>query len=483
MAVSLNIKQLISAMRLILGNRLSRFFLNCTINPCPHGYETRLEHILEYIVNDSRMNLSWCRIEALALMLMMSMMRLAHIDFNSFKNYAKIPSVRRGLALVLKGIAKYGITRPQKLPAPFLVVWNFTNMCNLRCRHCYQAADKPLLDELTLSEKLMVVNQLDKADVAAIAFSGGEPLIHPHFPIVAREAASRGMYVAVATNGTMITRSFAERLKKLGVKYVEVSLDSVNPKRHDDFRGVNGAWERTVNGIRNCVEVGLVTGVAMTITKRNYHEVEEMVYFCEELGVNRVVFFNFIPTGRGSEIIDWDLTCNEREDFLRTVYRLATTRKIEVVATAPQLGRVAMQQSLGRVVVPTHFSMGADPGVVALAEFIGGCGAGRIYSAIEPNGDLTPCVFMPIRVGNLREENFEDLWARSPIFIKLRDRDSLEEPCGKCNYRYVCGGCRARAYAYTGNITGPDPGCINFASLSYLKPKLETIEKLSYPRC
>ena len=468
----MSIKGLVRAIRLVMGNRLSRFIINRMITPCPHGYRTKLEHALDYIVDDVKIPFSWCKIEAYTLKSIISIMtKILHVDFKVFKDYAKSPSVRRGLTLVLKGIAKYGVTAPQKMPAPFLIVWNFTNMCNLKCKHCYQRADKPLPDELTLSEKLMVIDQLDRADVAALAFSGGEPLIHPDFPVIAREAASRGMYISVATNGTMITRDFAEKLKEIGVKYVEISLDSVNPRRHDNFRGVSGAWEKAVRGIRSCVEAGLVTGVAMTVTKMNYHEVEDMVDFCEELGVNRVVFFNFIPVGRGVDITSWDLTCDEREEVLKTIYRLATTRKIEVVSTAPQLARVAIQESSGRVVAPTHFSMGADPGTVALAEFIGGCGAGRIYAAIEPNGDVTPCVFMPIKVGNLREESFEDVWTKSPLLLKLRERDQFEEPCGKCQYRYVCGGCRARAYTYTGNVTGPDPGCINFKLHYQLMPR------------
>ncbi|MEM4576377.1 MAG: radical SAM protein [Candidatus Nezhaarchaeales archaeon] len=459
----MSIKNLISAIRLVLGNRLSRFVINRMVSPCPHGHRSKLEHALNYVVGEASIPLSLCKVEGWALKSLISIMtRMMHVDFEVFRNYAKDPSVRRGLTLVLKGIAKYGITVPQKLPAPFLIVWNFTNMCNLKCKHCYQRADRPSPDELTLSEKMGVVNQLDEADVAAIAFSGGEPLIHPDFPVVAHEAASRGMYVSVATNGTMITRELAGKLKELGVKYVEVSLDSVNSRRHDNFRGVPGAWEKAVRGIKSCIEEGLTTGVAMTLTKMNHHEVEDMVDFCEDLGVNRVIFFNFIPTGRGVDITDWDLTPEEREEALKTIYKLARSRKLEVVSTAPQLARVSLQESSGCVVAPTHFSLAADPGILALAEFIGGCGAGRIYSAIEPNGDVVPCVFMPIKVGNLKSERFEDLWNKSSILLRLRNRESFEEPCGKCQYKYVCGGCRARAYAYTNCITGPDPGCINF---------------------
>ncbi|MDI9619397.1 MAG: radical SAM protein [Candidatus Nezhaarchaeota archaeon] len=458
----LNIKGLVQAIRLAAGNRLFRLMIRRTTSECPHGYKSRLEHALNLLVEHDQHLLSLCRLDTYVLKLALSaIVGLMRLDSDAVKDYVRDPAVRRGLALVLRGIAEYGVTKPQRLPAPFLVVWNLTSMCNLKCKHCYQRAEKPLPDELTLQEKLKVIDDLDRAYVAAVAFSGGEPLLHPEFPVVAREAASRGIYVSVATNGTLISRSMAEKLKDLGVRYVEVSLDSANPRKHDSFRGLPGAWEKAVRGIRNCVEVGLTTGVATTLTSLNKHEVEEIVDLCEELGVRRVVFFNFIPVGRGTEISMWDLTPEEREEILKVIYRLATTRKIEVLSTAPQLARVAIQESCGRVVAPTHFAVVADPATVALAEFIGGCGAGRIYAAIEPNGDVVPCVFLPVKVGSLRERSFEDIWATSRLLLCLRNRDDFEEPCCRCSYRYVCGGCRARAYAYLGLVTGPDPGCIN----------------------
>jgi len=371
------------------------------------------------------------------------------------------PAVRRGVALVMKGLGLYGVTVPQEMPAPFLIVWNFTNMCNLRCKHCYQRADKPLPDELTLKEKIMVVDQLDKAGVAAIALSGGEPTMHPDFLRIVNEIASRGMYAAVATNGWFFADK--ERLikaKKAGLRYVEVSLDSVDPKKHDWFRGVPGAWERAVKALKNAVELGMSHAMAVTVTKANLHEVEDMLDLAESLGVQRVVFFNFVPVGRGKDNIWLDLNPLEREELLRTLYKEMKKRNMQIVSTAPQYGRVSLQLSGGEEVAPTHFYVGNDPVVKAVAEFVGGCGAGRIYAGIQPNGDLIPCVFLPIKVGNLRERTFWDLWENAPLFKTLRDRSKLEGYCGKCPFKNVCGGCRARAYAYFGDPMAPDPGCI-----------------------
>jgi len=477
----LSIKRLMKTIELTFGNSASRSLIKHMLKPCPHGYRTRLEHALAAIVGEADVPMGLCKIETLILKtLILLITKATHADFESFKEYAKDPAVRRGLVLILKGIARYGITVPQKLPAPFLIVWNFTNMCNLKCKHCYQRADKPLPDELSLEEKLNVVEQLDKADVAAIAFSGGEPLIHPHFLRIASEAASRGMYISVATNGVTITEDFAKKMKEAGVRYVEVSLDSVDPNKHDSFRGIPGAWERAVRGIKNSVNAGLTTGIATTLTKMNYNEIEDIVNLAEELGVKRVIFFNFIPVGRGTDILDWDLSPEEREEALKTMYKLATTRKVEVASTAPQFARVSLQLSCKKAVAPTHFAFSADPGLIALADFIGGCGAGRIYAAVQPNGDVTPCVFMPIKVGNLREESFEDVWEKASLFTMLRNRELLKEPCNKCPYKYVCGGCRARAYSYTGDPLGPDPGCIIAKDIYYDivdKIKLEIRDK------
>lgn len=388
----------------------------------------------------------------------------------------KDPSIRRGLALVLEGLALYGITVPQKLPAPFLVVWNFTNMCNLKCKHCYQKADRPTPDELTLNEKLDVIRQLDEAGVAAVAFSGGEPTIHPDFPIVLKAAADAGMYTALATNGIRLAdRKYAEKLRKLGLRYVEISVDSADPDKHDAFRGVKGAWKKTVQGVKNAVELGFSTAIATTVTKINLDEISDIIDLAEELGVERVVFFNFIPVGRGKDLVELDLTPEEREELLRKLYLENQRRKVQVFSTAPQFARVSLEMSGGKDVAPTHFYVRGDPIVAALAEYIGGCGAGRIYAAIEPNGDLTPCVFIPnVVVGNLGEEKFSVLWKNAPVFNALRDRSKLEENCKHCPYKYVCGGCRARALAYTGNILGPDPGCINNAD--YFKTTLSSVK-------
>ena len=432
----------------------------------PEGYRSRLDYILSMLIEDSKKehaSLS-CMMDYYFFKLFMgAMIKLLHLSEEEFEAGIRDPSVRRGVELILRSLLTYGVTVPQKLCAPFLIVWNFTNACNLRCKHCYQnAGPKPLPNELTFEEKLNVLNQLDEMEIPSIAFSGGEPTIHPDFIPIVKEASRRGIYTAVATNGlAFASESFTDKALKAGLNYVEVSLDSTDPKVHDEFRGIKGAWELAVKGIKNVVKHGgASTGIAMTLTKLNKDQIGDMVRLAEELGVTRVIFFNFIPTGRGKENVAFDLTPEEREEALRWIYRESRRSSVQVVSTAPQLARVSWQMSQGEDVLPTHFSIPRSQTLRSLAEFIGGCGAGRIYAAIQPDGKVTPCVFMPIIVGDLREQTFKDIWENSEVMLKLRNKDLIKPPCGECPYRYVCGGCRARAYSYHGDYLAPDPGCL-----------------------
>ena len=400
-----------------------------------------------------------------------------HVDRPKMQNYFRQQVTRRGLSNIVKSVAEYGISKPLKLQAPFLVVWNYTDACNLRCKHCYQGAGKMSEDELSLDERLNIVDQLADNDVVAIAFSGGEALLRDDFWEVARYASNKGLYLSLATNGTLLTKDVVRRLRDVGVEYFEISLDSVDPVKHDAFRGVNGAWERTVAGIKNVVaQDGAYSCIANTITNENYHELDALVAFSRKLGVNRTLIFNFIPVGRGSDIIDMDLSPDEREHVLQQMYGYLSDQdeSFEILTTAPQFSRVCMMNSQNGIMSLAHFgAAGFSDKVGLLAEYIGGCGAGRMYRAIQPNGIVTPCVFMPIPVGDLRSESFIDIWKNAEVMQSLRERHDLKEHCGSCDYKNVCGGCRARAYAYFNDIKAPDIGCIyNVRAYNALKDKL-----------
>ena len=381
---------------------------------------------------------------------------------------------QKGISLVMRSVAHYGLTYPQKFIAPPVVVWNFTNICNLKCKHCYQSAGKRLPDELSLSKRLDVIDQLAKEDVFSVAFSGGEPLMDKDLWPVIERAKKEAMYVSIATNGTLITKDVAKRIANAGVDYVEISVDSTHPEIHDEFRGVQGAWERTIEGIKNVVEEDSVNvGLAPTITKMNFNELEDLIKLAIELKVDKFFAFNFIPVGEGKNLIDLDLTPEMREKMLSTLYDYYIKKGIVTLTTCPQYARVSMMKSKGELAPTSHYTMSRGEKTHLIAEFIGGCGVGRAYCAIQPDGIVTPCVYMPIKVGDLKKQSFRQIWTTSPILKDLRNRDDLKGHCGVCEYRSACGGCRARAYAYFGDYKAPDPGCINNKD-AFLKLKKET---------
>lgn len=387
------------------------------------------------------------------------------INPNILREYLMDPVIQRGIVNIISGITEYGITKPQILKAPFLIVWNFTNLCNLECKHCYQYSNQKIScsNELGLNEKLQLVDELADAKVVSLAFSGGEPLMHKDLFPVLKEAKRKGMHAAIATNGTLITKEVAKRLKTELVDYIEISLDFPRPDLHDEFRGVIGAFDKTINGIKNCVGEGIHTSIATTVTKINLHYISEIIQLARELKVERFIQFNFIPTGRGKEIIDLDISSEEREKLLKLLFNESNIPGMQVVSTAPQFSRVVLEESIGSIISPTHFltTKNNHYDLKVLAEFIGGCGAGRLYGAIQPNGDVTPCVFIPqLKVGNVRHASFMSLWNDSEILKEFRSRDNLGQNCGSCDYKYVCGGCRARAFSYFGDHLACDIGCI-----------------------
>lgn len=383
------------------------------------------------------------------------------------KKYLRDPVIRRGMVNVLSGIGRYGARRPFTSISPFLVVWDYTRACNLNCKHCYaNATRRASPDELSTEEAKQVVDQFEQAGVVAIAFSGGEPLMRKDIYEVAGYAKSKGFFVSMATNGTLITPEVARKMNEI-FDYVEISLDGFE-RTHDEFRGIPGVWKRTCEGIKNAVRAGLDTCAAITATRYNLKEIPELVEFVhKELGAKRVIVFNYVPTGRGKEIVEQDISPEERHELLKFLYeRMMRGDGLTCYSTAPQYSAVSWEYAYGSDagVVATHFTTeGALEALrgqtKSLAEFLGGCGAGRLYCGLEPNGDIIPCVFMPIKLGNIRKDKLADIWNNSELLWKLRDRDSIDG-CSQCEHRYICGGCRARAYGYFGSVQAPDPGCV-----------------------
>jgi len=375
---------------------------------------------------------------------------------------------RSAVLNLVRSFSYFGIKRPISLSAPLLVVWDFTHKCNLACKHCYSNSGAVQEDELSTEQALGVVDQLADAGVTALAFSGGEPLIRRDFFQIARYASDRGLYVSLASNGTLLTKENVQKIKEAKVNYIDVSIDGASAKTHDDFRGVPGTFNKALAGLKNCVEADLCVCIATTVGKNNMEELPAIIDLAEEIQAERFTYFNFIPTGRGKSHFDQDLSPQEREKVLGYLLnRMSTGCKTTILATAPQLARVALQcqgsSGTGEVTMSmAHMqTVKVTKKAVPLGEFIGGCGAGRLYCSISPQGDVHPCVFLPVKVGNLRTEKFNDIWLKAPLFNAFRNRSNLKGSCGRCDYKLICGGCRARSAAYhNGDMLNGDPGCL-----------------------
>ena len=455
----------IQVLKSTIGNPATRTLLKGMSKYCEKDGKNRIEVAVELYTGQREDACLSCKLtEKMIAKVLKKGAEAFGLTEEELKKKFSDPYWAKGLSSTIRGIAEFGVRKPFTSGAPFQIVWDVTYACNLHCKHCYATAGKPWKDELTTEEAKRAIDIFDRAGVTIIAFSGGEPLVRPDIMELARYAADKGIYVAMATNGTLITKKKAKEMKDAGVQFVQISLDGIDAETHDEFRGVKGAFDKTVQGIKNAVAEGFFVEISTTMTRYNYKQLPDIIQFGEDLGANWFMAYNFVPTGRGKEIFEMDLSPDEREEVIKMLWdELSGGRKINVLSTAPQFARVALQQEEdnSQKVVPTHFYNPKLAGqLVDLAEFIGGCGAGRFYMSMRANGDLQPCVFFPLKVGNILEDDFEELWKHNKILNDLRNKDILEGSCGKCDYRYYCGGCRARAYAYTGDYLAPDPGCI-----------------------
>ena len=450
----------------IIGLPTTKKMLEVSLKSCGSCNKTILEVALNDYVRKTK-NCSNCRsIYSKIIRFWIEFLRLSlSVKREKVEKLLDDPYAKRAIITIVKSFLHFGIRKPLSIYAPFLVVWDFTHKCNLNCKHCYSNSGKAMEEELNTKEAIEVVNQLADFGVTALAFSGGEPLSRSDFFEVAQHAVKRGLYVSVATNGTLLTKENVRKLKKTKINYVEISVDGATAQSHDSFRGVSGAFDNAIKGLQNCVEEDLCACIATTATKKNLKEIPAIIDLAEQIGAERFTYFNFVPTGRGKELYDQDISPEEREELMSYLLkRISDGTKVTILTTAPQLARLAIQcQGEGNEMAMSMAHMQTvkvSKKAVSLADFIGGCGAGRLYCSLSPKGDVHPCVFLPINVGNIKNKKFKEIWLNSKFFTSLRDRTKLKGACSICDFRDICGGCRARAKAYNGDILASDPGCI-----------------------
>lgn len=323
-----------------------------------------------------------------------------------------------------------------------IISWNTTRECHLKCKHCYRDAGEKDAAELSTAEGKALVEEIAKAGFKILILSGGEPLLREDIFELVAHARSVGLRPVFGTTGTTITTEVARKLKEAGAACIGISLDSAGPKIHDEFRQVPGSWQAAVEGMRNCREVGLPFQVHTTVVEQNYGEFEAITDLAiAEGAVAHHVFF-LVPTGRGKDIEADALRERQYEQLLHRILKKQKEVPIELKPTcAPQFMRIARQMGMSM-------------------RFSRGCLAGTAYCCIIPGGDVHPCPYLPVKVGNVREMPFSEIWRGAKMFKELRS-DSLGGKCGTCDHKEVCGGCRARAYYYTGgDYMAEDPWCL-----------------------
>lgn len=326
--------------------------------------------------------------------------------------------------------------------APLYVAWELTHRCNARCLHCYSDSgpEAACADELPLAACLDVVDQLADAGVLVLALSGGEPMMRPGWERIAGHAVARGLSVNVGSNGSCVSERNADVLAALGVKSVTISIDSHHRETHDAFRRLPGLHARAVQAVQRLVARGMRVVVGFTPTRINWKDGPEVIELAARLGAAAVNLSEYVPAGRGG--IDLALAPHELREVLETWIGLreAYRDRLSVMWHDCRVGLLAAPQDQ--------------------RDYLG-CGAGRLVARIMPDGTVTPCVFLPTPIGNLRVQRFAPMWRGSRLLAQFRERTGhVSGNCGGCEHLATCGGCRAVAHAYSkGDPLAGDPHC------------------------
>ena len=347
------------------------------------------------------------------------------------------------------------------LPGPDLrlVFWELTARCNLKCQHCRAEAQADFVEgELTTEEILAVAQGIRETADPIIVLTGGEPLAREDFFDIARACTRLFTRVAMATNGVLVDDGVARAIVDSGIQRVSISLDGATPEIHDEFRGLSGSFHAALQGLDALKRVGSPLQINMTVTKHNVHQLPSLLDLALGRQIDALHVFMLVPVGCGAEISDEKRLGPERfEETLRwlAAKTIELKGRIQIKATcAPQYYRIMREMSGGRSPAPAGTA--AARGMHA---FTRGCLAGSAVCFVSRVGDVQPCGYLPIRVGNVRERKLGAIWSDSEVFAALRDPKRLKRKCGACGYRKLCQGCRARAFAATGDYLDEEPDC------------------------
>ena len=324
------------------------------------------------------------------------------------------------------------------------VSWNMTKACNLRCKHCYRDAGEREEHELNTIEGKHLLFELKESGCSRIIFSGGEALLRDDIYELIDYANSLGIRCVLGSNGMLIDLHTAKRLLDAGIGRVGISLDSTNPEEHDEFRQCTGAFEQTIAGINACIQAGLDVQIHTTVMDFNMDELSKLSDMAQRLGAKAHHIFFLVHTGRAKGLTS---------SISQKKYHALLNGIIEKQLQNPSF-------ELKPTCAPQFMPLAAKAGCLS-PHFVRGCLAGIGYCCILPNGDVSPCPYLPLIIGNIKETPFPVLWKESPILLQLRS-SAYKGKCRGCEHREICGGCRARAYYYSKetDYMAADPWCV-----------------------
>lgn len=345
-----------------------------------------------------------------------------------------------------------------------IVVWNLTRTCNLKCVHCYTSSESVKYPgELSTDQCKAVLEDLAQFGVPAVLFSGGEPLVRNDLFELAEYARGLGLHVVLSTNGTLIDRAIADRFVQLKFAYIGISLDSAIPAVHDKFRGVEGAFQRTMQGFRHCVEAGQKVGLRLTLTTHTAENLDRIFDFIEAEGIDRACFYHLCPAGRGKDLMA--LTPEKARAAVNTIF----DRTRDLIDRGKRVEILTVDNHCDGPFLYLRMLREGHPRAQQVLDMLGWNGGGRYSSGvgisnIDFNGDVHADQFSMYRsFGNVKQRKFSEIWqdTSNPIMAGLKERlPLLKGRCGTCRFKNVCGGSlRARAEISTGDPWAADPGC------------------------
>lgn len=337
------------------------------------------------------------------------------------------------------------------------MAWEITSACNLRCVHCRSSSEvfSPV-GKFTLEKAKNIIDDISSFAQPVVVISGGEPLTRPDVFDIVKYGTEKGLKMAMATNGMLVTDEVCEKIKDSGIRIVSLSLDGPDAETHDDFRGgIKGAFDGVVKAAELFNKHGIKFIVNSSFTKRNQHTIADTFRKAKSLGAHAWYMFLIVPTGRGEEIMNELISKEDYEEILEWHYKMERDEEEILVrpTCAPQYYRIWHEKSKeeGKNTERRSLTFSTGGGK--------GCIAGQTICFLNSEGDVLPCSYFPESAGNVFEKSFKDIWDNSPLFDDMRDFRKYEGKCGVCKYLKVCGGCRARAYAVTGSYLAEEPFC------------------------